>query len=223
MESFDVAGQRIRIDRFLPSNSRPHPAVLILHGADGLPGRGLPYREMAARFAANGYLAFLLHYFDATNDGLRPNPLNPLNFAAWITAIGEGIGYALRQPETLSGPVGLVGFSLGGYLAVAAGARDPRVGAVVECCGGVADLFLRGMETMPPVLILHGGADAVVPVSEAHKLQRLLAEKGRSHELWIYPGRGHQFVGPDFEDAFLRSLNFLGRHLKDDRATPEAG
>ncbi len=99
MEPFEVAGRRIRIDRFSPSGSGPHSAVLILHGADGLPGRGLPYRDMAVRFAANGYLAFLLHYFDATDDGPRPNPLNPLNFAAWMTTIGEAVGFALQQRD----------------------------------------------------------------------------------------------------------------------------
>ncbi len=108
-------------------------------------------------------------------------------------------------------------------MAVAVGSHEPCVGAVVECCGGAAELFLQSVETIPPVLILHGGADPVVPVSEAHKLRRLLAEKGRVHEVCIYPGRGHQLTGADLEDAFRRSLSFLGQHLRGDTATPEAG
>lgn len=211
MDTFVVAGRPIRIERFPPSTTGQHPALLILHGADGLPGRGLLYRDLAARFAAHGYLAFLPHYFDATGDHPRPNPLDPLNFAAWLTALGENIHYVLRQPEVEEGQIALVGFSLGGYLAVALASQEPRVSAVVECCGGAADLFFDGLQSMPPVLILHGGADPVVPVSEAHRLQRLLQTHDRPHEMHIYPGRGHQLSGPDFEDAFRRSLGFLQR------------
>jgi carboxymethylenebutenolidase len=212
-DTFEISSRRIRVERFQPPGRGPHPALLVLHGADGLPGRGLAYHAITANFASQGYLAFLPHYFDATDGGSRPNPLNPLNFAAWLTAIGQAIGYVLRQEDVTPGRVGLVGFSLGGYLAVAAASQDRRVAAVVECCGGAADFFVRGVETLPPILILHGGADPVVPVSEAHKLQRLLAEHGRPHEVQIYPGRGHQLTGPDFDDAVRRSLHFLGRYL----------
>jgi dienelactone hydrolase len=218
LDTFTAGRRTIAIERFEPSNPGPHPALLVLHGADGLPGRGLPYRELAARVAAHGYAAFLPHYFDATDGQTRPNPLDPRNFAAWMAALNEAIGYVLRQPDVLDGQIALLGFSLGGYLSVAVAAHDARVGAVVECCGGVAGFFVGDMRKMPPVLILHGGADPVVPVSEAHKLERLLQEQGRPHEIHIYPERGHQLIGADFEDALRRSLNFLQRHLNSKAA-----
>lgn len=216
--TFTAARHTIHVECFQPPRPGPHPVVLVLHGADGLPGRGLPYRELASRLAAQGYLTFLPHYFDATDGAMRPNPLDPVNFAAWIATIGEAISHALRQPGALDDRVGLVGFSLGGYLSVAVASQDARVGAVVECCGGVPGFFVRSAETMPPLLILHGGADPVVPVSEAHKLQRLLQQHGRPHDVWIYPGRGHQLTGADVEDALRRTLNFLQQHLN--RETP---
>jgi carboxymethylenebutenolidase len=220
METFTVARQSIRIERFAPKTPGPHRAVLVMHGADGLPGRGLPYRELAARVAEHDYVTFLPHYFDATGGQPRPNPLNPMNFMAWMNAIGEAIGYALRQSNVLEGQIGLIGFSLGGYLSVAVGANDERVGAIVECCGGLPEMLVPDVRAMPPVLILHGGADPIVPVSEAHKLERLLQEHDRPHEVWIYPGRDHQLTGVDFEDASSRSLTFLRRHLKSKTASP---
>jgi dienelactone hydrolase len=221
--TFELAGRTIHLERFEPPELGSHPAVLFLHGADGLPGRVMPYRTLAARFAAHGYVAFLLHYYDVTDGHSRPNPLNPLNFAAWMRAVSEAIGFCLRQPGVAGGRVGLVGISLGGYLSTAVASQDGRVGAVVECCGGAADFFIRGVETMPPVLILHGGADPVVPVSEAHKLERFLKEKGRPHEVWIYPGRCHQLTGADLDDAFRRSVSFLGRYVTGERSAAKTG
>lgn len=217
--TFSAGNQIIHVEHFQPSSTCPHSTVLVLHGADGLPGRGLPYRELATRLAAHGYLALLPHYFDATDGDIRPNPLDPVNFAAWLTAINGAIGHALRQPEVRDGRVALVGFSLGGYLSVAVASQDARVAAVVECCGGVPGFFVRSLETMPPLLILHGGSDPVVPVSEAYKLQRLLEQHGRAHEVWIYPGRGHQLTGADIEDALRRTLKFLHRHLSSKAAS----
>ncbi len=211
--TFAAGNRTIHMERFQPPRPGPHPALLVLHGADGLPGRGLPYRELASRLAANGYVAFLPHYFEATDGDMRPNPLDPVNFAAWMATIDEAIGYALRQPDVLDSQVALVGFSLGGYLSVAMASQDARVAAVVECCGGVPGFFVSSVQTLPPLLILHGGSDPIVPVSEAHRLQRLLEQHGRPHEVWIYPGRGHQLRGTDIDDAVRRTLNFLNQHL----------
>lgn len=219
--TFTAAHHTIHVECFQPPGRGPHSIVLLLHGADGLPGRGLPYRELASRLAAQGYLTFLPHYFDATDGAMRPNPLDPVKFAAWITTISEAIGHALRQPDARDDRVALVGFSLGGYLSVAVASQDARVAAVVECCGGVPGSFVRSVETMPPLLILHGGADPVVPVSEAHKLQRLLEQHGRPHDVWIYPGCGHQLTGADLEDALRRTLSFLQQHLNGDAPPPQ--
>ena len=42
-----------------------------------------------------------------------------------------------------------------------------------------------------PLLLVHGDADTVVPVSHAH---RLAAAAGGRAELWVMPGRGHSDV-----------------------------
>jgi carboxymethylenebutenolidase len=66
---------------------------------------------------------------------------------------------------------------------------------------------------MPPVLILHGEADVVVPVSEAHKLAHTLQERGIPYEMKIYKQAGHGFHGFDMMDAGQRTYCFLKKHL----------
>ena len=66
---------------------------------------------------------------------------------------------------------------------------------------------------MPPVLILHGADDHVVPVSEATKLQQLLERTGTPYEIKLYDGAGHVLNTMQFLDAGRRAVQFLNKHL----------
>ena len=57
------------------------------------------------------------------------------------------------------------------------------------------------MRRLCPTLILHGEDDAIIPVSEAHYLQKMLEDKKIPHEIKIYPGAGHGFDGEVWKDA----------------------
>jgi carboxymethylenebutenolidase len=89
---------------------------------------------------------------------------------------------------------------------------DTRVKAVVDFFGGMP-AELSGFQRMPPVLILHGEEDRVVPVTEATKLQRLLERAGTPYEIKLYPGAGHGFNGMQLIDAGRRSVQFLKKYL----------
>jgi dipeptidyl aminopeptidase/acylaminoacyl peptidase len=74
---------------------------------------------------------------------------------------------------------------------------------------------------LPPVLILHGGRDRIVPVEHARRLEKLLKAGGVPHEVKIYPDQGHGFLGPAQLDAAGRILAFLQRHLGENgKAAP---
>src|SRR5205823_8192282 len=135
--------------------------------------RGEIYRDLARQLARGGRLALLLHYLEGAGGGVRRLAQSPAHFLTWMQNVADAVGYATSQPCADRGRVGLVGFSLGAYLALSVAAQDERVAAVVDCFGGLPDVFAPGVQRMPPVLILHGDADGLVPVTEALKLQRL--------------------------------------------------
>lgn len=66
-----------------------------------------------------------------------------------------------------------------------------------------------------PTLLLHGEADRVTPVGQAHELYRSLVRAGRAPaELYVYPGEGHEFTDPDhLLDAAARAADWLDTHL----------
>ncbi len=112
------------------------------------------------------------------------------------------------------GKLGLLGFSLGAYLALSVAMLDERVAAVIDYFGGLPDPLVPRLTRMPPTLILHGEADPIVQVAEAHKLKRLFDERQLPYEMQLYPHAGHGFHGRDMMDAAQRTLAFLNRHLR---------
>lgn len=75
-------------------------------------------------------------------------------------------------------------------------------------------VFARG-GSGTPTLIVHGSADRVTPIGQAHELYRSLLRTGRAPvELYVYPGEGHEFTdGGHLLDAADRVEQWLATHL----------
>ena len=211
-EVFQSGGKSIRVDAYLPETSNCSiPAVIALYGAGG----GVSGMERyAAMLAAEGFAVYLLHYFDRTGTEFADKPAIMRNFPLWMKVLWDAISFVETQAQVDGGRIALLGFSLGAYLALANSAIDPRVKAVVEFFGGMPKEMNLFMRRLCPVLILHGDADATVPVEEAYKLQRLMEKKTISYEIKVYPGAGHGFEDQAiWRDAAQRSLQFLQKYL----------
>jgi carboxymethylenebutenolidase len=215
---FDSGGKTVAVDCFLPTEKGNHPAVLLLHGADGLQLQLLNYRRYSRVLARQGYATFLVHYFDRTDTRFADLKTILKNFVPWMDTVNDAVHYAVKQPGVDARRVGLVGYSLGAFLSLSAASQDEQIKVVVEFFGGMPDYFAARLKTMPPTLILHGEADKIVPVAEARKLERLLKGKQKTYEIKIYPGAGHGFTGETNKDAVERTLTFLAKYLKAERS-----
>ncbi len=208
--TFESGSKPIRLDAYLPDSPGKHPTVVALYGSGGgVAGMGEP----ATMLAAQGFAVFVLHYFDRTGTEFADKPTIFRNFPAWGKTLWDAISYVEQHDRVDATRIGLLGFSLGAYLALSVASVDPRVKAVVEFFGGFPKEMKLFMRRFCPVLILHGEADATVPVQEAYDLQKLLEKKEVPYEMRIYPGVGHGFDSKTWQDAGLRSLQFLKKHL----------
>ena len=214
--TFESGSKPIRLDAYLPDSPGKLPTVLALYGSGGgVSGVGEP----ASMLAAEGFAVFVLHYFDRTGTTQATDkPTIMRNFPAWGKTVWDAISHIEQHPQVDPKRIGLLGFSLGAYLALSVASVDPRVQAVVEFFGGFPKEMRFFMRRFCPVLILHGDADTTVPVQEAYDLQALLEKKGMPYEMKIYPGAGHGFEDEVWRDAGIRSLQFLQKFL----ATPLA-
>lgn len=102
-----------------PAQGGPFPGVVILGGAEG----GM-IETLARAFAANGFAALTLAYFNYPN---LPNELVeiPLEY------VDRAIDWLTVRPGVKAGGLGLVGGSKGGELALLVAARNGGVRAVV--------------------------------------------------------------------------------------------
>ena len=220
--SFESQGKTIAIERYEPKAPGRYPAVLVVHGAGGMTIGGPWFRESARMLARRGYVAHVVHYFDLTGTRVADLPAMRKHFPAWMKVLADGVANASRQPNVDPKRVGLLGFSLGSYLSLSLSVYDPRVLAVVEYFGGLPDELLMDVKSLPPVLILHGEVDPVVPVAQAKALETLCKDKKIPYEICLYPGQGHGFLGEPGRDASRRTLAFFDTHVKNAPAITRA-
>ena len=173
--------------------------------------RGLdPFAGQAALF---GVHVFVLHYFDRTgHTWVSPNQIEQ-HFPAWLGTLSDAVTFVGDQPGVDPQRIGLLGFSLGAYLALALATQDRRIVAVADIVGGLAEHFVSDAAKLPPVLILHGALDNIVPVERAHELERVLQQHKVPYQIKIYSDQGHVFQGLAQLDAMRRVAGFFRSYL----------
>lgn len=212
--TFRSGGEVIHMDRFEPPGGGRHPAILLLHGSGGHQANQEWIQGRTRELVDQGYAVFFPHYFDRTATRKAGHFAILKNLGVWKETVREAISFAARDPGVKPDRIGVLGLSLGGVVALAAATEDSRVKVVVEYFGRFVPPYDSRASTMPPVLILHGAEDPMVPVSEAHRLRDVMKRNGRPYEIQIYPGQGHGFHGDAVQDSSRRMLRFFGKYLK---------
>jgi carboxymethylenebutenolidase len=228
----DIAGRALTV----PTAERPvtvllyaahgettRPAVVMLHGRQGIEPFAAAYTRYATAIAGQGIDAYLVSYYSNADDKAMHSPdrayrkgMFDQRLQAWSQLVSEVVSFVLSRPAS-SGHVGLLGFSNGGYLAVASAAHDPRVAALVVLYGGVPGVVQAQITRLPLLLALHGDAARTVPLSEGQALVAVARALGAPAELVVYPSAGHGFDfdpnSAEADDTRHRVLVFLWQHL----------
>ena len=192
--SFESGGRKIRADRYAPAGEGSQRTVIVLHGAGGTLFDGPSMKRVARSLADAGDTVYLLHYFNRTGTIGALDSTMQKNFEAWLQTLREGIVWVHGRQEKGARPIGLYGYSLGGFLAIAAASDNPRVGAVTTQAGGIWNSQEKRVGKMPPVLIVHGLQDSRVPAEKyANPLVRVLRQRGGYVETEFVTGEGHVF------------------------------
>jgi carboxymethylenebutenolidase len=180
-------------------------------------------RSICDRLAKEGYVAIAPSIFDRIEpnfqSGYTPDEItNARKFVAnpdW-PAILRDTQAAIDAVKSV-GPVGIVGFCLGGSVAYAAATKLTGLSAAVGYYGGAVVRFADDKPQVPTQLHF-GEKDAGIPLSDVETIK----SKRPEVEIFIYPGAQHGFhcdERPSYDKAssdvaWPRSLAFFAKHLK---------
>jgi dienelactone hydrolase len=174
---------------------------------------GPDMRRVARQLAESGHTVYLLHYFNRTGTIFGFDAGMQKNFASWLETVRDAIKF-VRYDSANRSPVGIYGYSLGGFLAVAAASDNPGVGAIVEHAGGIWNGKTESIGRMPPVLMVHGEGDTRVPFQKyAKQLVAVLRQRGGILKTRFFPGEGHVFSAGAMTQVRAATVEFFREHL----------
>jgi dienelactone hydrolase len=201
----------------------------MLHGSAGafsLKSTGEPpVDNFGEKVLAKSCFAVVLpHYLEAIGHrNLTSREEMAAHFPELLTATGILLSRAENLPWVKGRAVFLFGESLGGYLGVALAFERSDVSAVSEFGGGLPTGYSLMRRRRPSVLISHGGADTLVPLSEAESLRGYCVANGIPVEMSIYQGESH-YLSPSVRMQVLsQTVEFFKRMDAPDRRAKTFG
>jgi dienelactone hydrolase len=216
----------------LPAGAPPYPAVVVLHGCNGV---SQSTRVWTRRLASWGYAALLIDSF--TPRGIQNVCGHGMEFSGRERAKDALAAAAYLRTRTDVDPdrIGLLGYSHGGWSALAAARKSAVTESGTKPFAAVVAYYPSCPSGAPPLVsdvqILIGDADDWSPVKRCTDMVARYAEADMHRPLLkIYPGALHSFdvkrpdrvyfghrLGYDAKDAadsFELAKQFLDSHLR---------
>jgi dienelactone hydrolase len=215
---FASGGAPIRAELCHAEGSGPARAVVVLHGCGGFSTFDHRLVTELPRF---GISTLDVDYFAPTPPPGTRGFCNAHGgardaFPRWV-AVARDAGRALRQDGVASaGGIGVVGWSLGGAVAIQAAAapRRQRVFAAIAAFStgafGATPAFAA---LLPPTILLSGGSTDAIPLAETLPLFRALRAAHVTSSLYVYPHGSHEWPGRQGALGIRHAAAFLRGHL----------
>ena len=223
MIEFSGNGQTFEGHLAIPS-SGSGPGVVLIQEWWGLVDH---IKDVADRFAAEGFTTLAPDlYRGKTTD--EPDDAGTMMMALQVPEVrkilGEAAGTLIACDQTTSEKCGVVGFCMGGQLALYAAAAEPDR---FTCCVnfyGIHPNVDPPLENLAgPLLGIFAEYDEYTGPAAVQALDYKLNKLGKPHEFITYPGKQHAFFNdarPEVydadaaEDAWRRTVEFLRKNIK---------
>jgi carboxymethylenebutenolidase len=206
-----------------PGGAGSYPGVIVVQEWWGLTDH---IRSICNRLAHEGFVAVApdLYKGKTTTD--------PNLAGAWMAELNkedamrilQGAIRLLQEKEPLYAEhIGVVGFCMGGSLALLLACRTAALKAAIPFYGDLPDPVEQIRNIRCPVLFFAGGKDRWINTEKVEKLKEAFEQFGVSGEVRVYPDADHAFFNdtrPEVynpsaaQDAWMRAIGLLSRTLK---------
>ncbi len=207
------------------------PAVVYLHGASAFEHfpELIPDIEDAMGYtihrelAEHGFVTLSILYYSRTPPPPGPYPNTWIDvddmeraraIPIWFSTIEDGLSYLQTRPEVDPDRIGLVGYSLGGSLALALDQDSNNYAALVLISGYYQTRWENFTAGDTPTFILQAETDEWVSMSDALMIKDSLEERGIENELVVIEGSDHRWIGQAGEEGFDAIVEFLESYLR---------
>jgi len=196
--------QRIEGKLYKPDGRGPFPALVLLHGCQGVVRQT---QTWAHWLRERGYVALVTDSFGPRNDpaDCKGGDDSGPSTARFDDAIGA-LRYLQAQPFVIPDRVASFGWSQGGLFAMsvingptlerarARGVTLPRAGyaAAIAMYPGGCEAYVKEL-VIRPLLLLIGGADNWTPPQYCREMAAAMKARGADVTLVEYPGAYHYF------------------------------
>ena len=183
-------------------------------------------KSVCDRFADAGFVALAPDVYHGQTTK-SPDEAGKLMMALRIDEaeqdISGAIQYLLDHDAVTGDKVGIVGFCMGGALALYAATKNSNVAACVVFYGIHPNVKPDLPNLNAPVLGIYAEKDGFVTPDVVRQLEQQLKSLGKQVETHIYPQTDHAFFNdtrPEVynaeasADAWQRTIDFFRQHLK---------
>jgi len=198
------------------------PGIIVIQEWWGL----VPHiKDVADRFSEAGFTALAPDLYggeSATEPDNAASLMMALHIGETEKMLSASIGALLANDATQGESVGVVGFCMGGQLALFAACCNPSIRACVDFYGIHPSVQPALRALIGPVLGIFAENDAYASPEQVRALTEELTLLGKPHEFITYPGTSHAFfndTGRAYDkeaagDAWTRVIAFFNESLR---------
>jgi len=185
----------------LPSSERG-AGVLVIQEWWGLVDH---IRDVCDRLAREGFVALAPDLYrgeSADDPDAAGRLMMDLEIPRALRDLDAAVLELLNSHAVVGSKVGIVGFCMGGQLALAAGCQNRRVGAVADFYGVHPNVTLDFSGCEAPVLAVFAENDDFIPAEAVNRLTGELAAAGVRASVRTVAGAQHAFMNDSRPDVY---------------------
>lgn len=223
----EIGSHRLKMRLFLPDSPGSRPAMLLFHGGSWINGSPEKLDWIGERFSRRGWVVGAAQYrlVGRETSTVADCVADAIGAAAWFRR--HAADWTVD-----AGRITLGGASAGGHLALCVALAEkfahPELAAIERASPATLVMFnpvvsvrnslfsplFEGLPWdldpttlvgagLPPTLIMHGSADAVVPLHEVQQFASRARAAGASVRVELFEGKPHAFFNPGMADRGL--------------------
>ena len=204
-----------------PSSGNPGPAVIVIQEWWGLNEHVM---DVTRRFAREGFVALAPDLYKgavATEPDEARKLVMELDQPEAVLEIDQAMAFLLDQEYVAGDKAGVVGYCMGGGLALQAAVVSDRVGAAVPYYGTLLTPE-EAAQVKAPIQAHYGTEDRFDLNELAAMIQTIQDQTGLDAEAYTYEGAPHAFFNDERADAYRpeaaaeswqRTLEWFGTYL----------